>query len=163
MSTVIEKAILLMKENGYKNTPKRREILEIVAEANRFVTAKYVYEKLVPKHKYTKLSYETVYRNLYSFVEHGILEMSDKDGEKVFLLHCSENKHHHHFICDMCGSIKELSNCPIKVFSKQLDGYVVLNHRFEVTGLCPECSTKQEAEAIKKENTQEKHCDCGHH
>lgn len=159
MSKIINEALALMKEKGYKNTPKRREILEIMAQANKFVTAKYVYDKLVLKHETTKLSYETVYRNLYSFVEHGILEMSDYNGEKVFLLHCQSHSHHHHFICENCGQITELLNCPIDVFTQQLSGYSISNHRFEVIGLCPTCLNKEKVTSKQKHN----HCQCGNH
>ncbi|MBS4750060.1 transcriptional repressor [Granulicatella sp. zg-ZJ] len=134
----VQRAIALMKAKGYKNTPKRQAMLEVIAKAERFITAKDVQEAL--KDTYKGLSYDTIYRNLYTFVEQGILESSERNGEKVFLMHCSTHKHHHHFICDRCEKITEIEMCPMDYFMNQLPGYEISGHRFEITGLCPECA-----------------------
>lgn len=153
----VEQALSLMKEKGFKNTPKRQAMLEIIAREGKFVTARQVQEQL--NQTYPSISYDTVYRNLYTFVEQGILEMSERHGEKVFLMHCYDHGHHHHFICDNCGQITELKTCPMDIFEKQLPNYVFLGHKFEITGLCPHCA--KDVAPVEKPHTSG--CSCGHH
>lgn len=159
----IEQALLRMKEKGYKNTPKRQAMLDIIASENKFISARQVQEKLTST--YAGLSYDTVYRNLYTFVELGILEMSEKNGEKVFLMHCFAHEHHHHFICDSCGEITELHTCPMELFEQQLPNYHILGHRFEITGLCAHCVTDSSSTIQQNDNTDDAQagCCCGHH
>lgn len=154
--TEVEKALVILKEKGFKMTPKRQAMLELIANSGRFISAKEVQEAL--KTTYSGLSYDTVYRNLYTFVELGILEMSERNGEKIFLMHCSKHHHHHHFICEKCQKITELHDCPMDVFEKQLKGYQILGHRFEIVGLCPACRDKK-----PKKDVSQSHCSCGHH
>lgn len=134
----VEKALELLKAKGFRQTPKRKAMLEVIGSSERFFSAREVQEAL--KNDYVGLSYDTVYRNLYTFVEQGILEMSERQGEKVFLMHCHDHSHHHHFICEQCQKITEIDHCPMGVFAEQLPNYVILGHRFEITGLCPECA-----------------------
>lgn len=154
----VEYALKIMKEKGFKNTPKRQAMLEVIEQSKRFVSAREVQEVL--KEKYAGLSYDTVYRNLYTFVEQGILEMSERSGEKVFLMHCAKQQHHHHFICDQCQAITEIALCPMDYFTQQLPGYQILGHRFELTGLCAKCAGQ-----IVTPQNQVSHasCGCGHH
>lgn len=154
----VEYALKIMKEKGFKNTPKRQAMLEVIERYNRFVSAREVQEALKETHK--GLSYDTVYRNLYTFVEQGILEMSERSGEKVFLMHCEHHHHHHHFICDHCQAITEIALCPMDHFVDQLPGYHILGHRFELTGLCANCAKKQSEKPNVSKTTA---CGCGHH
>lgn len=155
---IVEKALAKMKAKGYKNTPKRQAMLEVIAKSEKFVSAKEVQESL--KDLYKGLSYDTVYRNLYTFVEQGILEMSERNGEKIFLMHHSHHHHHHHFICDICDKITELETCPMDSFVKQLPNFVILGHKFEISGICPDCLDKVN---MDKYETHDDHCHCGHH
>ncbi|MBS4761323.1 transcriptional repressor [Carnobacteriaceae bacterium zg-ZUI252] len=157
---IVQEAIAKMKEQGYKQTPKRQAMLEVIANSEKFVSAKQVQEAL--KSRFKGLSYDTVYRNLYTFVEQGILEMSERNGEKIFIMHHSHHHHHHHFICNVCDRITELEHCPMDVFAQQLPDYVILGHRFEITGICKECLENQEFLAEQYESHDE-HCHCGAH
>lgn len=156
---IVQKALAKMKAQGYKNTPKRQAMLEAIAKSEKFVSAKEVQEML--KNIYKGLSYDTVYRNLYMFVEQGILEMSERNGEKIFLMHHSHH-HHHHFICDICDKITELEHCPMDDFVKQLPDFIILGHKFEITGICKECVDKDNT-ITKMYVNHDSHCECGHH
>lgn len=50
--------------------------------------------------------------------------------------------HHHHFICTNCGKVRELDECPMEQFARQLPGYRITGHRFEIYGICDECMQK---------------------
>ena len=60
-------------------------------------------------------------------------------SEGIFRMHCESDHHHHHFICRDCGTVKELSICPMELLGEKLPGYEIEAHKFEIYGKCPNC------------------------
>lgn len=135
--TAIEKALHILKDNGYKLTDKREDLLRTVSEESRYMTAKEVQERI--QNKYPSISQDTVYRNLHTFVQLSLLEETEWNGEKWFRFRCSVDQHHHHFICTTCGDSKELTMCPMNFFEDQLPDCAIASHRFEIFGTCAKC------------------------
>lgn len=136
----IDLALKQLRKNGMKITKKRREILEFFNQNPRFLSAKAVHEQLTQH--YPTMSYNTTYRNIYDFVNAGILESADYNGEQHFRMNCLESgHHHHHFICTNCGTAIPLKVCPmdLNIVEKGVEDVQVDSHRFEVFGLCKEC------------------------
>lgn len=131
------KAWDILKENGYKETSKRNQILELFVNDDRYLTARDLLD--VMQKDYPSMSYDTVYRNLATFVSLGILEETELSGERHFRMHCESDSHHHHFICMDCGKIKEIQVCPMDMLGAALPAYEIDNHKFEIYGKCPEC------------------------
>ena len=75
----VEEALEILKEAGYKHTNKRQRLVEILNDANRYLSAKQVQELIAPE--FPQLSYDTIYRNLYTFVQLNILEETEFNGE----------------------------------------------------------------------------------
>lgn len=137
MDMNVAEAIRVLKENGYKYTGKREELLKFFAKNERYLTAKDVQQGL--KGLYPNLSFDTIYRNLSLFQQLGILEATELDNEKHFRIACSKEEHHHHFICLECGKTKEIKTCPMFALDENFDGFTIAGHKFEVYGYCPEC------------------------
>ncbi|GEK35352.1 Fur family transcriptional regulator [Kurthia sibirica] len=135
----ITKAWEILKESGFKKTDKREQILDMFERTDKYLTAKDLL--LVMKKDYPGMSYDTIYRNLSTFVEVGILEETELTGERHFRMHCETEHHHHHFICMVCGHIKEVHHCPMELIYEQLPGYEIGEHKFEIYGKCPNCMT----------------------
>ena len=66
-----------------------------------------------------------------------------ENGTVSYKLICS-NKHHHHMICDACGTIVVYDQCD---FNKYINfaitnGFQLTGHTLELHGLCSKCSVK---------------------
>ena len=133
----IEKAWEILKKEGFKKTDKREQILEIFSQTEKYITARDILDVMMAEHP--GMSYDTIYRNLSTFVELGILEETELTGEKHFRMQCETDHHHHHFICMSCGNIKEINYCPMETLQNTIPGYEIENHKFEIYGNCPEC------------------------
>ncbi|MFB5662505.1 Fur family transcriptional regulator [Alteribacillus sp. HJP-4] len=129
-----------LKQQGYNCTPQRLEMLTFfVKQRNRFVTARSILEYL--REKMGNVSVDTVYRNLHLFKEIGFIDASSYCGKSVFHLKNTLHRHEHRFICTECGGTTKLAFCPMENIDATLHGYVIYDHKFEIYGRCPTCST----------------------
>ncbi|GAA4722151.1 Fur family transcriptional regulator [Brevibacillus fulvus] len=136
----VEEALQILKERGFKYTGKREEIIRICAAEKRYLSARDIMEKI--KEMYPNLSFDTVYRNISTFVQLGILEETELEGEGKFRLACSvDGDHHHHVICTVCGKTLSLPDCPMSILHAVPDEFQVTGHKFEIYGTCKECRT----------------------
>ena len=140
---IVENGLKQLKAAGYKMTKKREEILSLFAENQRYLSAKYIHDKL--SEKYPTMSYNTTYRNIYDFVEEGLLEATEYNQEQMFRINCwqcGHEHHHHHFICTTCGTTIQLDACPMAQLHTDLSNVQIDSHRFEVFGKCSDCLKK---------------------
>lgn len=133
----INRAWEILKKEGFKKTDKREQILDIFSQTTKYITPRDILDIMMAEHP--GMSYDTIYRNLNTFVELGILEETELTGEKHFRMHCETDHHHHHFICTSCGNIKEINICPMELLLNSIPGYQIENHKFEIYGNCPQC------------------------
>lgn len=132
----MDEALQLLKDNGYKITDKRKNMIEIFATEKKYLTAKDVLEKL--KSNFPNISFDTIYRNLTLFAELNILELTEWAGEKKFCIRSNAKAHHHHLICMGCGKTKEIYSCPMENLSIDHD-FEIYDHKFEIYGICHLC------------------------
>jgi len=81
----VDKIMKLLKEKGYKYTDKRKSMVELLVTEDRYINARYVSETL--NKVYPGLSFDTIYRNLSTYEELGILETTEIKGEKYFKIY----------------------------------------------------------------------------
>ena len=126
-----------LQSSSLKVTPKRIEMFAFLAAEERDVSAKDVLDYRRAKHP--TMSFDTVYRNLKSFAEEGLLEATELNGEKAFRVTCGSNHHHHHLICRGCGKTKLLELCPMRYVETLDPDFEVVDHKFEIYGYCKQC------------------------
>lgn len=136
--TQLEESLDKLKQNGLKHTQKRIDLIRLFTDEDRYLSAKNVQKKM--NATYPNISFDTIYRNLYSFVDIGILEATELNNEKLFRMSClHDGHHHHHFICEQCGRSIQLEMCPMDFFEQQLVNCKLQSHRFEIFGICDHC------------------------
>ncbi|MGP6139718.1 Fur family transcriptional regulator [Jeotgalibaca sp. A127] len=141
MHMPLEESLEKLKENGLKHTQKRIDLIRLFVDEDRYLSAKNVQKKMDAR--YPNISFDTIYRNLYTFVDIGILETTELNNEKLFRMSClHDGHHHHHFICEDCGRSIQLEMCPMDFFEQQLINCQLKSHRFEIFGICDHCVEK---------------------
>ncbi|WP_434120857.1 Fur family transcriptional regulator [Salinicoccus roseus] len=125
-----------MKENNLKITQKRMRMIELFLQEDRYLSAKDIQELM--NKDYPGISYDTIYRNLYTLKDIEVLEQTTLSGEMHYKIACTTH-HHHHFICDECGDTKVIRYCPVETWQNELDDVEIKNHKVELYGLCGVC------------------------
>ncbi|MBE1553738.1 Fur family transcriptional regulator [Sporosarcina limicola] len=133
----LDEAWRILQENQFKRTKNREAILQFFSINDRYLTALEV--KNFMEDDNPGISFDTIYRNLSTFEELGILEETDLNGERHFRMQCNLGKHHHHFICTACGKTRSILHCPMEMIAVNLPDYEIEGHKFEIYGKCPAC------------------------
>jgi len=128
--------VKLMKEKGLRFTSQKKEV--ILALQNKPQTVLEIFDLVKSAKK--SVDKATVYRILTSFVKMGIVK-EVRLGDRETRYELADNKHHHHLVCESCGSIEDVSLCEdalLKEAKKQSD-FKIKNHTLEFFGTCKKC------------------------
>ena len=140
--TFLTKQVLYMKL-PLRMTPQREIILNELSKNKMHPTADELYDRI--KKKLPHISLATVYRNLETLSETGLITKLEVTGrQKRF----DWNKEpHSHITCTECNKLDDIF--PPALSTPSLDfapgdnkGYKVIGHRIEYFGICPACQEK---------------------
>mgnify|MGYP001252444004 FL=1 len=144
-SDMVREMLAAMSRNGWRITEQRRTLAQIFAEHDGYLSPKDVYDQMCVK--YPGVSLDTVYRNLRMLSEMGVLEQFYfLDGGLKFKATCHTH-HHHHLICLNCEKTLTIDYCPMEQNVELPKKFKIVNHRFEVYGVCEECQTHSSSSA----------------
>ncbi len=129
----------ILKNKGLKITPRRKAIIDIFVNCHKHLTSEGVWSLL--SNEFDKCGLPSVYRNLETLVECGILTRIQQFDRKKHYGLCTEhhNHPHHHITCISCGKVEELGACEMDN-KRIIKGYKVVNHFMQVNGICAGCS-----------------------
>jgi len=129
----------LLQRRGVRVTRSRLEVLGELARERDDVTAQALWHRLRERDSQTGLA--TVYRTLALLADKGVVDTMTHHGTELCYRLCTD-AHHHHLVCANCHRVVEIEQCGL---GKWLDtvtkqhGFVVTDHRVEITGLCRAC------------------------
>ncbi len=130
-------AVSNLKKEKYRITEPRKALLKLLVESTHPKSADDLHSQLGEKH----YDLVTVYRNLETFEQAGIVNrMSTESGKSLFELN-EEHHHYHHIICRKCHRAEKLDHCEIEkleLLAKKL-GYSEVTHVLELYGVCEDC------------------------
>lgn len=123
---------------GLRMTQPRLNLFKILESAPRPLSA----EEILEAPDGINLDLVTIYRNLSTFVELGLVQTIQlESGKQLFELQNSNNDHHHHIVCRQCHSVVRLDLCfgaELEKYARTL-GFSKLSHTIEVFGICSDC------------------------
>jgi Fur family ferric uptake transcriptional regulator len=132
-----------LRDHGLKATPTRLKILKLLAKSQRPLAGKDIFRRLGAAPGQGRFDTVTVYRNLSLFEKAGLIApIQLKDGILAYEFMSERfSHHHHHFVCEDCGTIEHLDLCGLDIPTQTLAGrgYKNIHHRLEFFGLCPQC------------------------
>lgn len=128
----------LCAERGLAVTHQRQVIYDALMKMEGHPSPEAVYDE-VRKH-IPSISLATVYKNIKTFVEHGLLrEVSLHHGSARVETNVSP---HHHLVCLRCKAIVDLPGEhiePVRMQKSPPDGFKVERYSVEVLGYCKNC------------------------
>lgn len=128
-----------LKDNNIRITPQRQELISILKNKNKHLTAEEIYEQLAEQ--FSSVSIATVYNNLKLLIKLGFVKEL-KFGEGLSKFEWIE-KDHYHIICTDCGALEDFYYPRLKeveAFAQDLTKFNIHNHQLQFYGLCSECT-----------------------
>ncbi len=144
MNEVIDKLKDKLREKGYKMTPQRRSILEIiVSNPGEHLSTEEIYDK-VKTHNQPDIGLATVYRTLILFADLNMISKIHLDDGLVRYEMILENElhQHHHLICANCGNITEVMDDWLDDIEKKIEDshdFKITDHKLIMYGICKNC------------------------
>ena len=125
---------------GLKKTKPRQQVLSILEEAHRPLSAKAIYAEIEQMDGSAWLS--TVYRTLELFVNEGLATKVNVLDSELTLYELNHSDHQHYAVCVECHKIIPMLDCPLERFTPDIqdEGFRPLGHNLEVYGTCGSCS-----------------------
>ena len=94
-----------LSERGYRLTPQRMMVLSAIENSANHISAEEIYAQVIAKYPHVNIS--TVYRTLDLLKRLGMVTETDLGGGRV-RYHPADKGHHHHLVCQECGTVIDL-------------------------------------------------------
>lgn len=134
-----EQLITTLREQNYRLTPQRMELVRLIAASEDHPSVSRLYEQI--KVQFPTMSLATVYKTLNLLKELGeVLEIhlhddSHYDGNRPYP--------HPHVICTKCQKIMDgESDISVRNLVHEIEhisGFRIERHQLDFYGLCPDC------------------------
>ncbi len=129
-----EELVQKFKQHGYKMTPQRRAILEVLTEGIHHPTAEQIYEQV--KEHLPDISLATIYNTLHELTE--LQELRELDlGHGVRHYDISPEDHAHQ-VCLICGRIEDIPADfeAVKSLLQCSEGFHPMRYAVTIYGYC---------------------------
>jgi len=128
-----------LQEKGYRLTPQRLMVVDALHSVDQHISAEEIFAQVRARYPYANIS--TVYRTLELLKELGLVtEIALGDGRVRY--HPAEKGHHHHLVCQKCGSMIDLPELVLlsleEALSRDYQFKADLKH-LAIFGLCAKC------------------------
>src|SRR3954447_3315780 len=134
----------MCERHGLAVTHQRQIIFGTLAGMRGHPSPEAVYD-LVKEH-IPSISLATVYKNLKTFEEHGLIrEVSPHHGSARFETNAVP---HHHLVCLRCKAIMDLPEAdvgPVRLKKRAPGGFRIERYNVEIFGVCGKCAKQPES------------------
>ena len=140
MLTKRRKIARVLRKGGYRLTPQRRVVLDVITDSQGHLTPARIYDKV--RERYPAIGLVTVYRTLEILMGLGLICEVHAGGNCRSYLLTRPREHHHHLICSECGRVVDFIGCDLNGLERKLSretGFEIENHLLEFLGCCQSC------------------------
>ncbi len=124
--------------NSISRTPARATIVEFLSKSYSPVDVSQIVNFLRAKNLSTNKV--TVYRVMDFLLEKGFIDKVEfREGKFRYEI---KRDDHHHFICQNCDVVEDISDCNISVLVEEIQkkkGILIKKHSLEFFGICKNC------------------------
>ncbi len=133
----------ILRQRGYKLTPQRRAVLDVIAHSQGHLTPAALYDRV--HQQYPGIGLVTIYRALGLLAQLGLICEVHAGGNCRSYLLRRPSEHHHHLICSGCGTVVDFADCDLAQVTERISrktGFEVDSHLVEFVGRCQDCRQK---------------------
>src|SRR6476661_3531452 len=134
----------ICERHGLAVTHQRQVIFERLTDMRGHPSPEAVYDLV--KKDIPSISLATVYKNLKTFEEHGLIrEVSPHHGSARFETNAEP---HHHLVCLRCKAITDVPAAdvgPVRMKKRAPGGFRVERYNVEMLGVCGACAKQIES------------------
>ncbi|MBS4914341.1 MAG: transcriptional repressor [Veillonella sp.] len=130
-----------LRSEGFKVTPQRIAIYQVLYGQNEHPTAEMIYQSL--RNEHPTMSLATVYKTMEIFEKIGLVKVLDIGDE------CSrydwDTHNHPHLRCTVCNRVDDLDGMEMEDMFHEvemLSQYKVTGQQITFEGVCPDCQRK---------------------
>lgn len=140
----IERAEAALAAAGHKRGGARRAVLELLGRQDCALSALEI-EHALHRSSTRAVSRASVYRVLDELERLGLVQRVEIGQAMVrFERVCAEEGHHHHLVCDECGTVMPFSDPALERAISRLSERVPLavsEHEIVIHGACRDCAS----------------------
>lgn len=140
-----EQVTEILRGRGYKVTPQRLAVYEVLSHTRSHPTADAIYAELQPM--YPTMSLATVYKTLDIFSKVGLVQVLNV-GEESFRYDANIDSHPH-VCCVRCNRVDDVHEADTSELAAEIEeetGYKVTGRQIYFYGVCPDC--QEDANAV---------------
>ncbi len=134
----------LLEERGGVRPGNILEILDAFLSTEEHLTEEELHTRL--KARGLMMTREEVREALDIFCRFGFAQVKSFQDDRPRYEHRHLGDHHDHMICTRCGAVEEFVNPELERLQREIArerGFVNLQHRLEIYGLCSECASQR--------------------
>lgn len=136
-----------LKATGFKITPQRRAIIEVLIEnQDEHLSSEEIYDKV--RVNCPEIGLATVYRTMQLLDDiNGVSKLNLDDGCIRYEINIAgdDSHHHHHLICKECGAIIEVMEDLLDDIESKVENtynFRIKDHDLKFYGVCKDCQDK---------------------
>ena len=134
----------LLRGNGFKVTPQRLAVYEVLANTKEHPNAEMIFSSL--QATYPTMSLATVYKTIDILHEIGLVQILNA-GEDSFR-YDADMSNHAHVRCVECGRVDDVFDLDAAKVTREIEAgthYRLTGQQFYFYGVCPECQKQGKA------------------
>jgi Fe2+ or Zn2+ uptake regulation protein len=142
----VDRIRALLVGRGHAWTRPRAAVLQVLVATETPLKVEQIHERLAQRPGGRGINLSSVYRTVNLLRAHRVVRRVQLgDGAQRYELAEGYRDHHHHFVCERCGRIEDVSRCPLEGADL---GIRVRSHHLELFGLCRDCAHPEGADRV---------------